>query len=110
MSVNKQKLVKSGIWQLLNTITILVSQIGANAILARYVNNVEFGIMAITNAFVNFASFFSEAGMGDALMQRKHVEPQHKNAALFFSLLLSVFLYFILFFTAPWISTFYHQE
>ena len=109
MSVNKQKLVKSGIWQFSNTIVIVVSQIVCNAIIARYVTKKEFGIMALTNAFINFACFFSEAGMGDALMQRKESEldPQHKNAALFFSVLFSVIIYFILYFTAPLISGFY---
>lgn len=110
MGVNKQKLVKSGMWQVLNTAVVLISQIGANAILARYVSDVEFGLMAITNAFVNFASFFSEAGMGDALLQRKVVEPQHKNAALYFSVLVSAVLYAVLFFTAPWIAEFYHKS
>jgi O-antigen/teichoic acid export membrane protein len=109
MGVNKQKLVKSGIWQFSNTIVIIVSQIVCNAIIARCVSKKEFGIMAITNAFINFASFFSEAGMGDALMQRRdsELEPQHKNAALFFSVLFSVIIYFILYFTAPLISLFY---
>jgi O-antigen/teichoic acid export membrane protein len=107
MGVNKQKLVKSGIWQFSNTMVIVVSQIVCNAIIARYVTKIEFGIMAITNAFINFACFFSEAGMGDALMQRKIVEPQHKNAALFFSVLISVVMYGILYFTAPLIASFY---
>jgi len=111
MAVNKQKLVKSGIWQFSNTIVIIVSQIVCNAIIARYVSKKEFGIMALTNAFINFACFFSEAGMGDALMQRKdsELEPQHKNAALFFSVLFSVIIYFILYFTAPFISSFYND-
>src|SRR3954464_12722000 len=110
MGVNKQKLVKSGIWQFSNTIVIVVSQIVCNAIIARYVSKKEFGIMAISNAFINFASFFSEAGMGDALMQRKIVEHQHKNAALFFSILVSVILYGILYALAPWIASFYDNE
>src|ERR671930_383662 len=107
MGVNKQKLVKSGIWQFSNTMVIVVSQIVCNAIIARYVTKVEFGIMAITNAFINFVCFISEAGMGDALMQRKDVEPQHKNAALFFSLVISLVLYGILWVSAPWIASFY---
>lgn len=109
MGLNKQKLVKTGIWQVLNTVVVLLSQIVANALLAREVSPEEFGLMAITNAFVNFASFFSEAGMGDALLQRKVVEPQHKNAALYFSVLVSGLLYVILYFTAPWIADFYKK-
>lgn len=109
MSVSKQKLVKTGMWQVLNTIVIVVSQIGANAVLARYVDATQFGLMAITNAIVNFATFFSEAGMGDALLQRKVVEPQHKNAALFFSVLLSVVLYAVFYFGSPLIAEFYKK-
>jgi O-antigen/teichoic acid export membrane protein len=109
MGINKEKLVKSGIWQFSNTIVIIVSQIICNAIIARYVSKVEFGIMALTNAFINFACFFSEAGMGDALIQRREIEPQHKNASFFCSVLFSVAIYFILYFTAPLISTFYNN-
>lgn len=107
MSVNKQKLLKTGIWQLMNTAVIILSQIIANAVIVRYVSPEQYGIMAIANAFINFASFISEAGMGDALMQRKIVEPQHKNAALYFSILVSVVLYGILYISAPWIASFY---
>lgn len=107
MGVNKQKLVKSGIWQFSNTIVVILSQIVANAIIARYVSKKEFGIMAITNAFINFASFFSEAGMGDALMQRREIDQQHKNAALFFSVCLSGVIYIVLFSIAPLIAEFY---
>lgn len=110
MGVNKQKLVKSGIWQFSNTMVIIVSQIVCNALIARKVSKEEFGVMAITNAFVNFVCFIAEAGMGDALMQRKVVEPQHKNAALFFSLLISLVLYGILWISAPWIASFYDNE
>lgn len=109
MAVDKQKLVKSGMWQFSNTIVTIVSQIAANAIIARYVSKKEFGIMAITNAFINFACFISEGGMGDALLQRKEVEDRHKNAALFYSVLLSLVLYATMYFTAPWISTFYKE-
>ena len=105
--MNKQKLLKTGIWQLLNTMVIILSQIIANAVIVRYVSPKEYGIMAIANAFINFASIISESGMGDALMQRREVEPQHKNAALFFSLLVSIVLYAILYMSAPWISSFY---
>lgn len=107
MAVNKQKLVKTGIWQVSNTVVVILSQIVANAIIVRYVSKQEFGVMAITNTFINLASFISEAGMGDALMQRRDVEAQHKNAALYFSFLFSCLLYLILYVSAPYISSFY---
>ncbi len=105
--MNKQKLLKTGIWQLLNTVVIILSQIIANAIIVRYVTPDEYGIMALANAFINFAFIIAESGMGDALMQRREIEPEHKNAALFFSILVSLALYIILYFSAPWISSYY---
>lgn len=107
--VNKQQLVKSGIWQILNVIVIIFSQLGYYAVLAHFhlVSKEEFGVMAILNAFINFGSVVAEAGMGDALMQRKHVDQQHKNAALYFSVIVGIIFYLIMFVTAPWIANFY---
>jgi PST family polysaccharide transporter len=42
-------------------------------------------------------------------MQRREVEPQHKNAALYFSVLVGIFFYFALFFSAPFIADFYDK-
>ena len=47
--------------------------------------------------------------MGDALLQRKHVEPQHKNAALYYSVATGFFFYTILYICSPWLAEFYHQ-
>lgn len=109
--VNKQQIVKSGIWQLLNTAVIFISQLGYYAILARLLPNAQkaFGVFALLNSCMMFGNVVSEAGMGDALLQRKVVDPQHKNAALYYSIATGIFFYLILFFSAPWLATFYDQ-
>ncbi len=107
--IDKQQLVKSGLWQILNIAIIFSSQVVFFYVMARIVSKEEFGEMAILLAIVNFASVVTEAGMGDALMQRKHVEPGHKNAAMFFSVGVGIFFYFLLFFLAPWIANVYHE-
>ncbi len=101
--VNKQKIVKSGLWQLMNTAIIFMSQLGYYAIMARLIDNAKaaFGVLALLNACLNFGNVVAEAGMGDALLQRKIVEPGHKNAALYYSILTAIFFYIILFFLAP---------
>ncbi len=109
MKVNKQQVVKSGIWQIMNVGVIIFSQLGYYAVMARLLNKEDFGVMAILNAFINFGSVVAEAGMGDALMQRRQLDPQHKNAALYFSVLVGIFFYLALYFTAPWIADFYHK-
>lgn len=109
--VNKHQIVKSGIWQLLNTAVIFISQLGYYAVMARLLTNPkeDFGRMALLNACVNFGNVVAEAGMGDALLQRKTVEPQHKNAALYYSILTASFFYLILFISAPAIANFFNQ-
>ncbi len=110
--MNKQQIVKSGIWQLFNTAVIFISNLGYYAIMARAIPNAKeaFGILALLNACMNFGNVVAEAGMGDALLQRKHVDPQHKNAALYFSISTAVFFYLILFFIAPLLADFFHEE
>ncbi|MBS1729232.1 MAG: lipopolysaccharide biosynthesis protein [Bacteroidetes bacterium] len=106
---NKKVLVKSGIWQLLNVFVIVASQFIFYAVMARYVNKAAFGLFAIANAFLNFVTSISEAGMGDALLQRRVVEPQHKNAALFFSLIIALVMYILFYFASPYIAEYYKE-
>ncbi len=110
--VNKQQIVKSGMWQLMNTAVIFVSQLGYYAIMARVLSNAKeaFGILALLNACMNFGNVVAEAGMGDALLQRKQIDPQHKNAALYYSICTAVFFYLILFLTAPFIANFFKEQ
>ncbi len=109
--INKKKIVKSGLWQLMNTAVIFISQLGYYAIMARMIDNAKaaFGVLALLNACMNFGNVVAEAGMGDALLQRKIVEPGHKNAALYYSIATALFFYFILFFLAPTIANFFDQ-
>ncbi|MFZ1799741.1 MAG: lipopolysaccharide biosynthesis protein [Chitinophagaceae bacterium] len=106
---NKNVLVKSGMWQLLNVIVIVASQFIFYAVMARYVTKAAFGIFALANAFLNFVTSISEAGMGDALLQRRVVEPQHKNAALFFSLLIALVMYILFYIASPYIAEYYKE-
>ncbi len=106
---NRKVLVKSGMWQLLNVIVIVGSQFIFYAVMARYVSKAAFGLFALANAFLNFVTSISEAGMGDALLQRRVVEPQHKNAALFFSLIIASVMYLLFFIAAPYIADYYKE-
>lgn len=107
--MDKKKIVKSGLWQLMNTAVIFISQLGYYAVMARIINNAKaaFGVLALLNACTNFGNVVAEAGMGDALLQRKVVEPGHKNAALYYSVVTATFFYVILFIAAPSISHFF---
>ena len=108
--VNKQQIVRSGIWQLLNTAVIFISQLGYYAVVARLLPDAQkaFGVFALLNSCMTFGNVVAEAGMGDALLQRKQVDPQHKNAALYYSIVTGIFFYLILFFCAPLLANFYH--
>src|SRR4051794_9540931 len=80
--------------------------------MARAIPNAKeaFGILALLNACMNFGNVVAEAGMGDALLQRKQVDPQHKNAALYYSICTAIFFYIILFLLAPRLADFFHEE
>ncbi len=87
----------------MNTAVIFISQLGYYAIVARLLPNAqkEFGVFALLNSCMVFGNVVAEAGMGDALLQRKQVDPQHKNAALYYSVATGLLFYLLLYFSAP---------
>ena len=64
--MDKKKVVKSGLWQLMNTAVIFISQLGYYAIMARIIHNakVAFGLLALLNACMNFGNVVAEAEGG----------------------------------------------
>ncbi len=107
--VKRKQVVQSGAWQMLNVCVKIFSQFVYFAIMARLLSKAELGIFALLNSFMNFGNMLGDGGMGDALVQRKHIEKQHINAAFYMSNMLAVIIYAVIFLAAPWIAEFYKE-
>jgi teichuronic acid exporter len=78
-------------------------------ILARLLLPKDFGIIGLITVYIQVANVFIQSGFGTALIQKKEVDDEDYSSVFYLSLMISVVLYFILFFTAPLISRFYSE-
>lgn len=103
------KLKNAGLWQSLQIVIQVVTQFGYMAVMARLLSKSDFGLMAMANGFIGIGMLFSTAGMGTALIQHKKPTQRHMNAAFHGSVLLSLLVFIILYFSSGKIANFYNQ-
>lgn len=79
-------------------------------VLARLLTPNEFGVVGMATLVVDFGRKFTEIGMAPAIVQRKNLLPIHISSGNIANVILNVVMFFALFFSAPWIATFFDSE
>lgn len=85
-------------------------QIVYYAILARLIDPKDFGLIAIANSFINFATLFSQIGMGPALIQHKAPSNKHISTSFFTNLGFGLALYLLTIVLTTPIANFFESE
>ena len=86
-------------WSYLSSVINTVLQIGFTAIMARLLEPPVFGLVAMAGVVLRFGSYFSQMGVGRALIQKKEISKEDIRAAFTSSLTLGS-----AFFGLAWIS------
>ncbi len=79
----------------------------ANLFLARLLAPEDFGSIGILMVFISIANIFVDAGFGAAIIQKKNPTQEDYSTIFYLNLIVSVVLYFVLYYYAPAISRFY---
>ena len=111
MKSNQPNNVFSGLfWVYLeNTSAQLISFI-VTVVLARLLEPTHYGTIALLTVFIALAQVFVTNGISSALIQKKDADELDYSTMFWFNLVVSVALYFLLFFSAPAIGEYYKQE
>ena len=110
MSMNSKSVINSMLWKLLEQFSSQIVSFIISIILARLLMPSDYGIIAIILVFINLAKVIIDGGFNTALIQKQKADQKDFSTIFWFSMLLSVILYVILFFAAPFIAAFYHNE
>lgn len=102
------KIVKGVSWNLIETGTSYFVRFVIGIILARLLTPADFGIIGMTAIFISVSDVFVRAGFGQAFIYKKNVTAVDANTVFFLNLGVSVVIYAILFFAAPFIAEFFH--
>ena len=103
----KSKVFVGVMWSGVQKFGTMAIQFISNIILARLLTPDDYGIVGMLLIFMSVASVFVDSGFGSALIQKKGASDEDYSTVFCLNLILSVIIYFILFFSAPAISHFY---
>ena len=78
-------------------------------VLARLLSPADYGVISLLAIFITVSQVFVQSGFNTALIQKKDVDEVDYSSVFFVSLGISVVLYVILFFCAPYIALFYNM-
>lgn len=110
MAIASSKVLKSFLWKFLEKCSVQLTTFIVTIILARILTPSEFGIIAIIIIFVNLANVIVEGGLTAALIQKKETDDVDFSTIFTSSLLLSIVLYLILYFSSTSIAQFYDNK
>lgn len=79
-------------------------------VLARMLMPSEYGTVSLVLVFINLANVFVSNGLGETLIQKKDASNVDFSTIFYCSLLVSIFLYTILFAIAPLVGDFYENQ
>lgn len=105
----KQKAVTGTIWNFLSSLITKFASMIVQLVLARLIVPEEFGTIAILNIFINIANILITNGFATAIIQKKGITNRDISSAYYMGIGISIVLYIITFFAAPFISVFYED-
>ena len=76
-------------------------------ILARILSPSDFGIIGILTIFINLSKNITDGGLASSLIRTKDPSEVDFSTVFYFNLVCSVFMYAILFITAPFVAVFF---
>lgn len=106
----KQRTAKGLFWAVLNSGTTQVLNLVFGIFLARLLSPSEYGIVGVLAIFTAIAGDLQSAGFTQGLINLKKPTARDYNSVFSFNVCMSVTMYTILFFSAPLIADFFHQE
>lgn len=107
--LNTNKVLFGVFWVYLENSTRQLISFVVTIVLARLLEPSHYGVIALLTVYIALAEVFVTSGISSALIQKKDADDLDYCTMFWFNLLVSLILYFILFFSAPYIGEYYHQ-
>ena len=105
----KDKAVSAMFWNSIGKFGTMGISFISNMVLARLLMPSDFGTIGMLHIFIAIAEVFILGGFGQALIQKKNPTHSDYTTVFYWNLVASIFVYIILFISAPWIASFYEM-
>lgn len=105
----KKQAVSGVLWTFSQQISVQSINFAVQIFLARLLLPEAFGLIAMIQIFISIGQALMDGGMTSSLIRTEKPDQKDFSTVFFINLFSSIFIYFILFFTAPFIATFFDQ-
>lgn len=105
----KGRVISGTLWNFCQKISAQLMSLVISIVLARLLTPDDYGIVAMITVFTNIAMVFITTGFSSAIIQKKELSEADISTMFYSGLALSLVLYGILFFAAPYIAIMYKE-
>lgn len=105
----KHQAIKGVVWSAVERFSVQGIQFVLSIIIARLVAPSEYGLIAMLGIFLAIAQIFIDSGFSNALIQKNDRTDIDFNTVFYFSSVISIIVYGLLYLLAPFIALFYHE-
>ena len=102
-----RKVIGGTIWASIDRIGAMALQFIVNLILARLLMPEDFGYIGMLAIFISVSQTLVDGGFGSALIQKKKPTQTDYSTIFFWNLIFSIFLYALLYISAPLVAYFF---
>ncbi|WP_417431761.1 lipopolysaccharide biosynthesis protein [Halpernia sp.] len=107
MDYKNNHLIKGVLWSGVDKFGIVLFQLILELFLARLLLPKDYGVVGIVLVFISIAVTFTEGGFSNALIHKQDRNEVDYSAVFYFNIATAIFVYFLIFFSAPFIERFY---
>ncbi len=105
----KERTAKGLLWGAVNNVTSQLLSVAIGILLGRLLSPAEYGMVGMLAIFTAIAGSLQESGFTAALTNMKQATHRDYNSVFWFSTLISVALYAVLYLCAPLIASYFRQ-
>ena len=110
MATLKEKTTKGLLWGGMNNAVQQLVGVIFGIILGRILFTGDYGMIAMISVFSLIATTLQNSGFTTAIANLKAPTSDHYNAVFWFNIIMGASLYLLLFFCAPLIGDYYHND
>ena len=109
MSLRKQTLL-GVLWTFTDTFVLRGLSFFASIVLARLLGPTEFGLIGMISIFIALGTSLVDSGLSASIIRTQNADDRDYSTVFYLNLMMSLLVYGIVFFTAPFIADFYGQD
>ena len=105
----KDKTVKGIVWSAIEKFSVQGVQFLVMLVIARILSPKDFGLIGMMAIFIAVSDSLCNSGFSQALIRKQNRTEADNSTVFYFNVVVSLVLYLILYFAAPWVAEFYNE-